>query len=224
MRKAASMLEMVIAIVVMGIAVSALPLILTQSQNSHALALQQEAILATKAKLGYILAYEWDANSYDANASISRVLDTTASTAAHDAFDVNSTSTRRVGHINADKRRRLFDVGHAQKNAINLIDNGYTDIDDFNAKDENITITPNNEDYIFTINLHSNVTYIDDGIGSGTNYDSNVTAFTFDKDTYTTNPTNIKMVTVTTTGNNMNIVMRAFASNIGESGILRKAW
>lgn len=223
MRKAASMIEMVIAIVVMGIAVSALPLILTQSQNSNAFSLQQETILATKAKLGYILAYEWDANSYDASTSISRVLDTTASPAAHDAFDVNATTLiRRVGHINADKRRRLFDVGHAQRSP-QAETAGFDDIDDFNGRDENITITPNNEDYIFTINLHSNVTYIGDGRGL-VNYDNNVTAFTFDKDTNTTNPTNIKMVTVTTTGNNMNIVMRAFASNIGESGILRKAW
>ena len=37
MRKAASMLELVIAIVVMGIAVMSLPLILKQSQNENAI-------------------------------------------------------------------------------------------------------------------------------------------------------------------------------------------
>lgn len=109
MRRGASMLELVIAIVVMGIAVSALPLILTQSQNSNAMALQQEAILATKAKMSYILAYEWDANSFDTTSGLSRVLDTTTSANADNSFDANN-STRRVGHINADKRRRLWDV------------------------------------------------------------------------------------------------------------------
>ena len=58
-----SMLELVVAIVVMGIVVMSLPLILTQVQNNNAFAMQQEAILAAKAKIGDVLTYEWDANS-----------------------------------------------------------------------------------------------------------------------------------------------------------------
>lgn len=224
MRKAASMLEMVIAIVVMGIAVSALPMILTQSQNSNALALQQEAIMATKAKVAYILAYQWDARSYDANASASRVLDTTGSSDAHDDFDVIDTnSTRRKGHVNADKRRRLRDSSDGERNATTLTDNTYRDIDDFNGKDENISISAI-DDYIFRIKLHPDVSYIDDGKDLGIDYDLSSTTFTFNKDANKSNPTNIKMITVKTTGDNINIVMRAFASNIGESGIVRKVW
>lgn len=226
MRRAASMLEMVIAIVVMGIAVSALPLILTQSQNSNALALQQEAIMATKAKVAYILTYEWDARSYDANTSFSRVLDTTHSSHAHDDFDVlEANSTRRKGHVNTDKRRRLRDSNDVDRNATGFSNNGYSDIDDFSffGHDENVSISAI-DDYIFQINLHPDVSYIDDGKDLGIDYDLNSTTFTFNKDATKSNPTNIKMITVTTTGDNINIVMRAFASNIGESGIVRKAW
>ena len=223
MRKAASMLELVIAIVVMGIAVSALPLILTQSQNSNALALQQEAIMATKAKISYILAYEWDARSYDANASASRVLDTTSSSDADDDFDVlDANSTKRKGHVRADKRRRLRDNDDLDRNATTLTDNTYRDVDDFNGKDENMSISTI-DDYIFRINLHSDVSYFDDGKMDTIDYDSNETTFVFDSNRTKNNPTNIKMITVQTTGENgINITMRAYASNIGESGILSK--
>lgn len=225
MRKAASMLELVIAIVVMGIAVMSLPLILTQSQNANAIALQQEVILATKTKLGYILAYEWDANSYDANASVSRVLDTNGSTSANAAFYTNT--TRRIGHMQADNRRRLGDTmavpttnGGANWGSVAL-----GDIDDFDSKTEHTTVVSADMDYIFNLELNSTITYISDAPSTGT-YNNQDMNFSFDASSAPANPTNIKMITVRTkdTSNSVNIILRAFASNIGESGITKKAW
>ena len=150
MRKAASMLELVIAIVVMGIAVMSLPLILTQSQNANAIALQQEVILATKTKLGYILSYEWDINSYDANASVSRVLNTTSADS-----DFNTTTTRRIGHVFADSRRRLRDdmLPATTDGSTEWGNVALGDIDDFDGKDENTTIASETMDYIFNLRL-----------------------------------------------------------------------
>ncbi len=225
MRKAASMLEMVIAIVVMGIAVSALPLILTQTQNSNAIALQQEVILATKTKLGYLLSYEWDVNSYDANASKSRVLDTNGSTSANNAFF--TTTTRRTGHVAANNRRRLAD-----SMAVPTVDgsaswgnNLLQDIDDFDDRNETTTVVSADMDYIFNLNLHSTVKYITDAPSSGT-YNNQDMNFTFNAASAPASQTNIKMITVQTTdaSSNVNIVLRAFASNVGESGINKKAW
>ncbi len=223
MRRGASMIELVIAIVVMGIAVMSLPLILTQSQNSNAMALQQEAILATKTKLGYLLSYEWDANSYDPTASVSRVLNTTASSSANDDFD--TTTSRRNGHVIADNRRKLRD-----NNASPTPDDGNAawgnalleDIDDFDGKDENTTIASDTMDYIFNLQLRPTVNYVSD---SATYANQDMT-FTFDANTTFTNPTNIKMITIQSrdTSNNINIVLRAFASNVGESSIAKKAW
>jgi hypothetical protein len=221
MRLGASMIELVIAIVVMGIAVMSLPLILTQSQNSNAMALQQEAILATKTKLGYLLSYEWDANSYDALASVSRVLNTTASASADSDF--NTTTTRRTGHVVADNRRRLRDdlAAPSTDGGAGWADAALEDIDDFDGKDENTTIASETMDYIFNLQLMPTVNYISDTASYVNQQDMN---FTFDANTTFTNPTNIKMITVTTTGNNIKIVLRAFASNVGESGILKRAW
>lgn len=222
MRKAASMLELVIAIVVMGIAVMTLPLILTQSQNSNALALQQEVILATKTKLGYILAYEWDANSYDANASVSRVLNTTNSASADSDF--NATTTRRIGHVSADNRRRLRDdmASPTPSGSASWGNAALLDMDDFHNKVEHTTVVAADMDYVFNLELNSSVTYINDS-ALYTNQDIN---FTFDASSTPANPTNIKMITVRTkdTSNNVNIILRAFASNIGESGIAKKEW
>jgi len=222
MRKAASMLELVIAIVVMGIAVMSLPLILTQSQNANAIALQQEVILATKTKLGYILSYEWDANSYDATAGVSRVLNTTNSASADSDF--NATTTRRIGHIQADNRRRLRDDMASPTLSVNFNLGNVVplDMDDFHNRVENTTVVAADIDYIFNLELNSTVSYINDS-ASYTNQDMN---FTFDGSSAPANPTNIKMVTVRTkdTSNNVNIILRAFASNIGESGITKKAW
>ena len=77
-------------------------------------------------------------------------------------------------------------------------------------------------DYIFRINLHSDVSYFDDGKMDTIDYDSNETTFVFDSNRTKNNPTNIKMITVTTTVNGSTIRLRAFASNIGESSILSK--
>ena len=222
MRKAASMLELVIAIVVMGIAVMSLPLILTQSQNANAIALQQEVILATKTKLGYILSYEWDANAYDVAAGVSRVLNTTSSPSADSDF--NATTTRRVGHVQADNRRKLRDdlATPTTDGGANWGNVALGDIDDFDGRDENTTIASDTMDYIFNLQLHPTVNYISDTA----TYSNQNMNFTFDYNTTFVNPTNIKMITVRTidTSNNVNIILRAFASNIGESGITKKAW
>ena len=76
MRPAFSMIELIISIVVMGIVVSSLPLILSQTEQSNTYAMQQEAILATKAKIGEILTYDWDDRDYNATDGRSYVLDT----------------------------------------------------------------------------------------------------------------------------------------------------
>lgn len=224
-RKAASMLELVIAIVVMGIAVMSLPLILTQSQNANAVALQQEVILATKTKLGYILSYEWDANSYDANASVSRVLDTNGSTSANAAF--YTTTTHRIGHVIADNRRRLGDnmASPTADGGANWGNVALNDIDDFDVKSENTTVVAADMDYIFNLELNSTVQYISDAPSAGT-YNNQDINFSFNAASAPANPTNIKMITVRTrdTSNNVNVVLRSFASNIGESTFAKRAW
>jgi len=229
MRKATSLIELIIAIIVMGIAVMSLPMILTQTQNNDAIAMQQEAILSTKAKMGFITSYMWDQNSWDGNASISRILDTTNSASADNAFDVNTTTDiRRRGNFLADARRRLWDIGNARRAPSTGGPVGINDISDFNGTNDNITLNANDMDYLFGITINATVNYLRDSLVVGGNYKSDpIIQFNFNTANTAANPTNIKMITLTTTSPtnpDINITLRSFASNIGQSKILKREW
>lgn len=208
MRSAMSMLELVFAIVIMGIAVMSLPLILTQVQTNNAFALQQEAILAAKTKIGDILTYEWDDKSYDANASRSFVITAANGNAA---LNCSNAANRRVGHVNADYRRKCSATG-ATASAIGT--DGLNDIDDFSGQ---ATVIANplegagTLDYVFTaLTLTPTITYASD---------AQLNAFTFNPDNANVR-TNIKTIAVQVTGANQNITLRTFSCNIGESTLL----
>lgn len=224
MRSAMSMIELVFAIVIMGIVVMSLPLVLTQTQRGNALALEQEVILATKTRLAFILSHEWDANSYEVNASMSRVLDTNTSIHSSDtAFDTNT--TRRSGHIKADERRRLRDdlKTPTSDGGTDWGSSVGTDIDDFDDNTTSVSVTAADMDYIYDINLSSTVKYIGDSPDSGDYNSSQTIGFIFNTNSSPTNITNIKMISVTSSGSDANVTLRAFACNIGESGILKRS-
>jgi Tfp pilus assembly protein PilV len=219
MRQAMSMIELVFAIVIMGIAVMSLPLILTQVQNNNAFAMQQEAILAAKAKIGDILTYEWDDNSYSATAQRSYVLDT-----LNGNGDLNraGTTDRRVGHVNANYRRKLFDssIALTARSATDTNTTGGNDIDRFNGQDTNISATLENAgkglDYVFALTLKPTITYASD---TATYSNNPLNNFVFDFANANA-ITNIKTISVQVTGGDQNITLRAFTCNIGESTLL----
>lgn len=214
MRSAMSMLELVFAIVIMGIAVMSLPLILTQVQTNNAFAMQQEAILAAKTKIGDILTYEWDDRSYDANASRSFVLDT-----ANGNNNLNrvGTTTQRVGHINADNRRKFFPTN---TNATGIGTSSSTDIDQFHNQPTTIAATVETAgtlDYVFTaLTLTPTITYASD---TATYSNTPLNNFTFNPDNANA-ITNIKTIVVQVTGASQTITLRAFSCNVGESTLL----
>jgi hypothetical protein len=229
------MIELVIAIVVMGIVVASLPTIMLQTQSNLNYAMQQEVITATKAKIGYTLAYDWDVNSYDEPSGYIRALATNSAAAAHaadPAFNNVGTagSPRRVGHVAGERRQRLStdtptdDTNFNIKTAPNSnFNNGYPDIDDFHGDSVPVTITATDYDRVFTINQATQVVYVDDSTSGGTNYNNPTISFTFNR-ADAGGITNIKMVQVSSTGTDINITLSAFASNIGESRPLERAW
>lgn len=222
MRSAMSMLELVFAIVIMGIAVMSLPLILTQVQTNNTFAMQQEAILAAKTKIGDILTHEWDNNSYDTTAQRSFALDTTNG-------DIElrrvGTTNRRAGHVNADYRRKLYDssivLNNRSASAIGADGGDLDDIDDFSGLPAlALTVTAGegaqNLDYIFNLNLTTTVNYVDDNA----TYINSTLTFTFDPANAPATPTNIKTISVQVIGASQTITLRAFSCNVGESNLL----
>jgi len=230
MRSGASMIELVVAIVVMGIVVTSLPIIVLQTQSNLNYAMQQEVITATKTKVGYILAYDWDVNSYDSSSGYTRALNTEGIATANDAFDnIGTVPPRRVGHIEGDRRQRLSankpteNTNFGNKNTPHSsLSTGYPDIDDFDGDSTITTIRSADYDKVFKISQTATVEYISDSLTSGKYND---TTITFSFNTVTAEGiTNIKMIKVSSIGENINIVLHAYASNLGETRPLVRSW
>jgi len=108
-----SMIELVLAIVIIAISVMTIPLMLSQSTNNDSFSIMQECILAARTKMGTILSHEWDTKSVGQDSSITyiRVLDVKAGDSELDRNQTtgNINKNRRIGHIIQDQRRRFHD-------------------------------------------------------------------------------------------------------------------
>ena len=212
-RQAASMLELVVAIVIMGIAMMTLPLMLTRIQNNNNFAIQQEAILIARTQIGDILTYRWDEKSMDSNFNFG-VLDTNST-----YFKRNNSSRRRVGHIKGNKRRKYFSTERNASIILGKEGTNYNDIDDFNNVN-NINLSGTNSDASLGYKLNDSnmsilVEYIDD---------NNASPFSFYPSTLPVGitTTNIKMITVSLSQLDNNLSLRAFSCNLGANRLLRK--
>ncbi len=225
MRKAASMLELIIAIVVMGIAVMTLPILLLKTQSNNAYALQQEIILAARTKMGDTLTYRWDQNSL-INDKIFVLM-----TNGDSDLNVSSDGIRRIGHVRGNKRRKFSSDLNVSTPVANLGpdplgSNNLDDIDDFDGKTDTLVIPAQttNLDYHFKdFNLTTTVVYVSDAA----NYNNQILIFTLDgnESVHSSHTTNIKRLTLSVKGkNNSPFVLRSYSCNIGESELLRKAY
>ena len=220
MRKAASMLELVIAIVVMGIAVMTLPILLLKTQNNNEYTLQQEIILAARTKMGDTLTYRWDEHSLINDKIFVLMTDGDS--------DLNISypgSIRRIGHVLASKRRKFSNDLNSSTPVANLGPDGgdLDDIDDFDGKTDTLEIGSQvtSLDYHYTdFNLTTAVVYISDDA----NYSNQNLNFTFDTNA-SASTSSIKMLTLKVKGpNNIPFTIRSYSCNIGENELLRKAY
>jgi hypothetical protein len=216
LRNGSSMIELVIAIVIMGIAIMTLPMMLTTVQNNNNFALQQEAILMARTQLGDIMTYPWDEHSEDSSFNVG-ILDTNG--------DNDFNRTNRIGLVKANKRRKFFTLPTSATAPINLgQDTGdYDDIDDFNTKNMNLSIAADTNatiGYKIDSNMTISVKYIDDN----TSYP--LATFDFNASSTPADTTNIKMIEVSLHNSQLdgNITLRAFSSNIGANQLLRRTF
>lgn len=225
MRKASSMIELVIAIVVMGIAMMTLPLMLERTQENNAFAMQQEALLAARTQIGDMTTYPWDDNSLKDNKVA--ILDTNASDI--ELARTSATSPRRVGHVNQDRRRKFFDSNEANNAASTALGPEGGDLDDIDDFDDGVAKTliagetaDIGLDYRFDLNMTTNVAYISDTA----TYANQDLAFTLGITPITAGSTNIKMTELILQGSGLdgNMTLRAYSSNIGESELLRRIY
>jgi len=219
-RRGFSFIELVVSIVVIGIAFMSIPLVLRETEKTLTLSIQQEAVMAGITQMVNIMSYRWDEQNTDdaRNGGSAKVLDTFNTT----ALECNnySGSRRRIGHFIGNLRRRCYNTQVDATPIANLgsDSNDMDDIDDIIASNSSLLTGTTNHttDYKNSYTFDLNVEYVNDNLGL-TNFSQAVLTGSIST-TSATIPTSIKMVTLTISSpqTDNTIRLRAFAANIGE--------
>ena len=222
-RPAIAMIELIFAIVIMGIVLMSAPLLISTAAKSGFVATQQEAIHEAASHLNMIMGYHWDENDADER-YIDPILE--VSSTGNSYLEEEGNSTRRSGTPEVSHRTFVRSDGQRLSASSLGSDSGdRDDIDDFSGTTNLVEIEAATGDYIekSTININAVVAYINDAPGGG-NYadpggDNKITfAPNF---TDNTSSTNIKRVSVTLTSSSgvseldKTITLHAFSCNIG---------
>ncbi len=226
MRPAIAMIELIFAIVVMGIILMSAPQLISTATKSGYVAIQQEAINEAASRINMIMGYHWDENSADET-----VLDPILQTASPVADLAESTYTdgngtgRRVGtplesyrsFVRPDGSRLTATAAGGLGN-----DGLENDIDDFiGIIGLNLAGTGTGTNYIEkNVTIATAVFYISDN----TNYNpaGNTINFNADFTQQSATTTNIKRISTTLTSDaaspdelDKTIILHAFSCNIG---------
>jgi hypothetical protein len=218
-RPAVAMIELIFAIVVMGIALLSAPTLMSTAASSISVALQQEGINEASTRLNMILTYPWDQNNTDTTQCVPSVLHVSN---GDSELDEVGTTERRIG-VPLHSAYRTFKCATDEYNASQIGREGttYDDLDDF--ADSNVSLVlessgSGGSDYIeqSTVLIETEITYIRDDA-----------TYTAGEITYAPGSTlgsgtsNIKHIQVTLTSTNTaselqkSITLKAFSCNIG---------
>ena len=226
------MIELIFALVIMGVVFITLPLILINDSTNVERNLMQEAIFASSTKVGQILTFPWDENSPDPAVTLtaSNALRTTG---GDNELDRNLTTDFRVGHVPQPLHRRLTPntAERFATNALGAEAGGIIDIDDYDgAANVNVSLigAAGTEGYKKIYRVTTTVDYLNDN----TNYAASSINFTFDTlAAVPANPSNIKMITLSTDQNNSDgwsalpiLQLRSFSANIGEPDFYKRTY
>ena len=222
-RKAIAMIELIFAIVIMGIVFLSIPNLISQASQSGYTTIQQEAIATSAADLSLIVSREWDEKGTD-DATRAPILDTGTST--------TSLQTR------PGAKSRKFDtgIGGGHLNASTTLgpDGGdMDDIDDMHNQTGELTRinVGDARDLIdVKVSIATTVVYSVDNASSGDWNNAKIITYNFPKAPAAPGTTsNIKTVTLTLTSSSpvaelsdKIIKFKAFSANIGSYKLERR--
>jgi Tfp pilus assembly protein PilV len=223
MRNGIAMIELIFAIVVMGIVIMSAPKLISTAAQSGLVAVKQEAIAAASAEIGMILTRDWDEAGTDETTE-SPILIVSNGDSELDmvlAPDGNS-SGRRAGTPTTSTRKSFSSVSSVERAATLAsafeTEGDDDDIDDFNS--DTITLTgiryAEGDLADTSISIDTNVSYISDSPSAGS-YNSETLTLNNPFDNAVAGTSNIKSITAQTSSTNLdtNIRLQAFSCNIG---------
>jgi hypothetical protein len=235
-RKAVAMIELIFAIVIMGIALMSAPTLISQASQGSLTVVQQEAIVAGATEIGMIMTRAWDeADTNETNYNPILVVNENIAALNEAADDDGNLLGRRVGTPQSSSRSFLTASGQ-RLNASDIGADGgdLDDIDDFNGRVTTLGVqaaadatTTEEGDYIDTsLQIATNVSY---------NTSPNI-AYTAETISFNSpfnpaaNSANIKsIITRVTSGSHdaelhTDITLRAFMCNIGSYELNRRTF
>ncbi len=225
LRPAIAMIELIFAIVIMGIVMMTAPMLISTAAKSGYVATQQEGIHEAASRISMIMGYYWD-DQNTVSSSAENVIMTTGST----VLDLNG-ALRRIGTPQESKRAFVGDMGNTYAAtapaSLGSDSTDQDDMDDFDGTVNLIDLDPSAADYIekgTDINIATSVEYISDSPSAGA-YNSATLSFN-PNFTATGSSTHIKRITATLTSISgvdelkKTIILHAFSCNIGGTGEL----
>jgi Tfp pilus assembly protein PilV len=234
-RQGIAMIELIFALVIIGIVLMSAPMLISQASQSNSVALQQEAIAAIATHTNILLSKHWDEENAKLVGGVSPILHTDFN---NSNFDFNLTETRRgLSLFNG----RLTVHNNVLLNASSIGEDGAgdrNDIDDYHDQHNTVTVYGSQNiksyekmykgDYIdINLDIHTKVKYIKDNqyLNSNLIGDLNTSNITIDIDPsalivggLTSNIKFLNVVLSSTSGIkelNKNITLQAFSCNIG---------
>ncbi len=223
-RPAIAMIELIFAIVIMGIVLMSAPMLISTATKSGYVAIQQEGINEAASRVNMIISdYSWDEQNTDDNASYT-IMQTSNVNVDLDEFSSVIFPGFRRGTPKESYRNFRLDSSRLDATAQGSLgdDSGDSDdIDDF-IGDTNLTLegTGTGANYVetTTINIATVVKYNQDAVTGGTYQANNIIYNPFNT---TSGTAHIKEITTTLTSTsgvdelNKTIILRAFSCNIG---------
>ena len=209
MKKAFSLIEMIMTIVIIGIAVTAVPVIIMQTSTNVATSLQQEVIFRIKSKIAYILSADWDANSYSPTLGRTVMIDIFNDISSKEYFGSQTMTTRKrethggLKGLSSNAQQfhpegTKYPVAHGNFKTPPNADQFYA-IHHFHEKDEKSEIKSENFDHVFNLTLKPEIFFANDKKDYN-DADINYASQKIENFPFTTSngevPTHIKMIQV----------------------------
>ena len=208
-RAAFTMIELIFAIVVIGVTVLTVPLMIETNNKALEGNLAQEAIFLTSAVLSMTTTLVWDNRSVVSTAStddyvLAKILDVNVPNHRRASLD----STLRVGGMDEDKHRQFFDYNDSNTTQHTPAQVGDGTLD-FEGDVDTTALG-----YKFNYGVVINRGYVPDASGE------------FEGTLTNSGPTNLKMTEVRISGEDGELitVLRAYTANIGEVDYAKRSF
>jgi len=224
-KHAFTMIELIFAIVVIGVSMLAIPMVVVKDASNQESSLTQEGIMLTTTKVSQVLTYPWDPlSSLDGDLmSTTKVLDANGDPLLNRVAGTDF----RIGHFAETLRRKMTPISNPRvASAIGPVAGAPIGISSLNGDVDPVGLAGGQFSYKKQWNLVTTVAYVADA----SNYAGDPIAFNFSTLPLAGGATsNIKMVQVTATdvtpgsaGNQ--VLLTSYSSNIGEAEFYKRRY